>query len=89
MSMYVAGGKPYVFHKEPGDRTPCDLPVTLHLYVSGAAGTKIYFTKADFENDEAYITLPQSGAWEGPAAVRQVWISGTARTEVVGLALTR
>lgn len=90
MSFSINSGAPFVTLKQPGDRTPVIFPsTTLHLYVGGAQGTKIYFTQADFDADTNHITVGAQAFWEGPVSCKGVFVSGTGPVEVAGFCFTR
>lgn len=90
MSFYLKGGIPFARRVPSGQTDPVLFPSeTISLYVSGAQGTKIFFSRADFESGAHFITLPASGVWQGPARCGALWVSGGGDVEVLGLCLSR
>ena len=83
MSLPIISGVPRVIRKAAGDKTAANfLASTVGILVNAAPGTKVYFTKADFDGDANYITIGSSGTLLMPCRVSFVFVSGAA--EVVG-----
>lgn len=83
MSLPIISGIPRVIHKAAGDKTAANFSAaTVGVQVNAAPGTKIYFTKSDFDNDANFVTVGSSGTFTAPCRISFLFVSDAA--EVLG-----
>lgn len=85
MSLYFNSGVPEPHTVDLADKTLVSFRgETMAVYVSAPQGTKIYFSNADLDAGQNYITIPASGTWQAMARVEGLLLSGSGAAEVVG-----
>ena len=62
---------------------------TNFLQIRTNVAVEVYFTEADWTNNENFILIPAPavdapyGEWQGPAEVERIWLKGSAATATV------
>lgn len=99
--MTVRGGIPWVLRDAAVDSTGriVNIPFLIHSLIVrniGAVAVKLYFTKADFDADQNYVTIPVAsttypyGEWAGPVETcsgdhENLWIKSAGATAGIEL----
>lgn len=90
MSYSLKGGIPFIRRVPAGQTDPVSFPSeTMSVVVTGAEGTKIYFSKAEYALGKNYVMLTSTGIWQANVRCISLFVDGSGEVEVVGLCLSR
>ena len=91
----IRGGVPKVFREDITHTTGYyhHIPfMTKYLQIRVLVNPcKVYFSQADFDNDQDYVLIPvpsaatPNGEWQGIVEAKEVWLKGVTGTSTVEL----